>query len=117
MGWIFLLANSLAAILFGLHGPNIAFLASLALLATCFTTFCLIYEDPQRRANNRVNQRLAMISTMGMHAEEMEHLRSRTPPMTAEDKRFRFSFISSIFLGSGIAGIAMLCWAVAAWLL
>ena len=70
MGWMYMLVNIAAVItLFGMR-PTFLFGVALVLLAVSFTTFCLLYDEPIKRAQRRIDQQLVQLSSKGMHAQE-----------------------------------------------
>jgi hypothetical protein len=110
LGWLFMLACGAAVgLLFGV-APHIAFYIAFAVLAVNFATFCLMYDEPFKRARNRTEQQLLQISSKGVHAEEYQRLQSRKVVATAEDHRFQLTLTSGLNLISGIAGVGMMCW-------
>lgn len=113
MGWIFMIANLAATILIYGAGPEYAFFLAFAMLAANFATFCLLYDDPIKRARNRIDQRLAQIPARGLHGEEHQRMQSMKVVATAEDKKFQLTFLSGLNIASGLGGAAMLLWAIA----
>ena len=112
MGWLYMLASAAAAVLFFNQQPTIAFFIALAVLSTSFATFCLLYDDPAKRAAHRVQQRLNQISGKGIHAEEYQRLQSQDAAVTSDDRKFRLSLLSALNVASGVAGAGLLAWAL-----
>jgi hypothetical protein len=117
MGWLFMLACGAAVGMFFGVQPQIAFYLAFMALAVNFASFCLLYDEPFKRARYRIEQQLMQISSKGVNAEEYQRLQSRSVVATAEDRRFRLTPMSGVNLISGIAGVGLLCWGAAArWL-
>ena len=111
MGWIYMILSGIAAGLsFGAE-PRIAFYLSLAVFAASFASFCLLYDEPLKRARGRMVERMGRLSGQGVHAEEYQRLQSMAVTPTDEDKQFRLTLMSGINVASGIAGLGMLVWA------
>jgi len=112
MRWIYMMLSGAAAYLFYGNGPTLAFYCSLLVLAISFATFCLLYDEPLRRATNRINIRLSQITARGINADEFQRLQSQAAVASADDKRFRITPLSMANIASGIVGAALLLWAV-----
>jgi hypothetical protein len=114
MGWLFMIFN-IAAVgaLYGMQPPTL-FGVALALLAISFTTFCLLYDEPLKRAQHRVAQQLGQISGKGMHAEEHQRLQSMKITPNESDRKFRFTPMSGVNVASGIGGAILLAWGLLA---
>jgi hypothetical protein len=110
--WLNMLACGLAAALFYGAEPRIAFFISAGLLAVSFASFCLLYDEPLRRAGHRIHQRMGQISGQGIHADEYQRLQSMKVTTTEADREFQLTFVSAVNVGSGVAGAAMLVWAL-----
>lgn len=109
-----MIINVAAAVaLYGVQ-PPLLFGIALALLAVNFATFCLLYDEPLKRAQHRVDQQLLQISGKGVHAEEYQRLQSTKIKPTDADRKFRLTPMSSANLASGVAGALLLAWAVIA---
>lgn len=117
MGWLYMLVNAAAVVtLFGMR-PPILFGLALALLAISFTTFCLLYDEPIKRARFRVTQQMGRISAQGLHAEEYQRLQSMKIHASDADRKFRLTAMSGVNLASGVGGAILLGWALLARLL
>ena len=114
MGWLYMSASALAAALFFNQEPRIAFYIALAVLSASFATFCLIYDEPTKRAAQRVRQRLSEISGKGIHYEEFQRLQSHVAVVSTEDRKFRLTLWSALNVASGVAGAGLLVWALIA---
>jgi hypothetical protein len=114
MGWLYMLASGAAGAVFFNQEPKIGFYIAIAVLAVSFATFCLLYDEPVKRAALRVRQRLATISNKGIRAEEYQRLQSRSSVVTVDDRKFRLSFLSVANVASGVAGAVLLVWALIA---
>jgi hypothetical protein len=112
MRWMYMIMSGVAAYLFFGHGPMLAFYGSVLVLAVSFATFCLLYDEPIRRAAHRVNIRLGQITSKGIHADEYQRLQSSAAVATADDKRFRWTPMSITNVAAGLAGAMLLLWAV-----
>jgi hypothetical protein len=110
MGWLFMIINAAAVV--ALYGSRPAFLFgfALALLAISFATFCLLYDEPLKRAQHRVGQHLGQLSGKGVHAEEYQRLQSMKIAPTEGDRKFRLTPMSGVNIASGIGGAIMLAW-------
>ena len=112
LGWLYMIVCGIAVGLsFGAE-PRIAFYISLAVFAASFASFCLLYDEPLKRARGRIAERMGRLSGQGVHAEEYQRLQSMAITPTDEDKQFRLTLVSGINVASGIAGLGMLVWAV-----
>ena len=114
MRWLFMLVNALALALFFGREPPIAFYLAFALLAANFASFCLLYDEPLKRATQRVEQQMLQLSGKGLHAEQYQRLQSMKVTATADDRKFRLTFMSGLNLATGAAGCGMLMWALLA---
>lgn len=114
LGWLFMLVCALALGLFFGINPQIGFYLAFLALALNFATFCLLYDEPFKRARYRIEQQLLQISAQGVHAEEYQRLQSRKVVATVEDRAFRLTPISGVNLATGIAGAGILAWAMIA---
>ena len=112
MRWIYMAMSAAAAYLFYGESPAMAFYLSLLVLSVSFATFCLLYDEPLRRASGRINARLGQITARGINADEYQRLQSTAAVATAEDKSFRWTPMSIANIASGIAGAMLLVWAV-----
>lgn len=110
MGWLYMLVNVLAVVVCYGTNPGYAIGICLVLLAISFTTFCLMYDNPLKRAQGRVTQQLARLSSKGIHAEEHQRLQSVKVTPNDEDRMFRLTPMSGVNIASGIAGGLMLAW-------
>ena len=110
MGWLFMIINIAAAVaLYGVH-PVFLFGIALALLAINFATFCLLYDEPLRRAQHRVTQQMAQISSKGAHAEEFQRLQATKIVPSQGDRKFRLTAMSGVNIASGIGGAILMIW-------
>jgi hypothetical protein len=110
IGWISLVTTILAAILWWGGQPVGVFYASLIVMAASFTTFCLAYDDPMKRAGHRVNERMSRLSSKGVDFEEHQRLQSMTIKANDDDKRFRLTMMTGINLAAGTAGLGLVIW-------
>lgn len=114
MGWIFMIVNIAAAVaLYGVQ-PPLLFGIALALLAISFATFCLLYDEPLKRAQHRVDQQLLQISSKGAHAEEHQRLQSMKIKPNEGDRKFRITRMSAVNVASGVGGAILLAWGLLA---
>jgi hypothetical protein len=116
MGWLYMIASAAAAALFFNQEPLIAFYIALVVLGVSFASFCLLYDEPVKRAAFRIAQRMSQISARGLHGEEFQRLQAMTAVVTAEDKKFRLTILSAINVASGVAGMGLLVWALILWI-
>jgi hypothetical protein len=112
MRWLYMLVSGAAAFLFYGHGPTMAFYLSLLVFSVCFATFCLLYDEPLRRATGRINARLGQITARGINADEYQRLQSQAAVTTVEDRQFRWTPMSIANIAAGLTGMALLLWAV-----
>lgn len=112
MRWLFMIMAGVAAYLFYGNGPTLAFYSALLVLAVTFATFCLLYDEPLRRATGRVNARLGQINAKGIDADEYQRLQSQAAVASAEDKRFRWTPMSIANIAAGLVAALLLVWAV-----
>lgn len=111
MGWIYMILSGVAVgFSFGVK-PTIAFYLSLVVFAISFATFCLLYDEPLKRARGRIGVRMGSLSGHGIDADEYQRLQSMAVTPTDEDKQFHLTVMSGINVGSGIAGLGLLVWA------
>lgn len=110
MGWLYMVMSGAAAGLFYGTGPRIAFFICLVVLGISFASFCLMYDEPLKRAGHRITERMGHISGHGIHADEYQRLKSMKVTATEDDKRFRLTLMSGVNVASGIAGAVMLGW-------
>jgi len=112
MGWLYMIISGAAAGLsFGAE-PKIVFYISLAVFAASFASFCVLYDEPLKRARGRIAERMGRLSGQGIHADEFQRLQSMAVTPTDEDKQFRLTFMTGVNVVSGILGLGMLVWAV-----
>ena len=114
MRWLYMLASAVAAALFYGTAVRGALFLSLVVLSVSFASFCLLYDEPLKRAKRRTEVRLGEISGKGVHAEEYQRLQSMPAAPSDDDRRFRLTMMSGINIASGIAGAALLVWAIVA---
>ena len=114
MGWLFMMINIAAAVaLYGIR-PPLLFGIALALLAISFATFCLLYDEPLKRAQHRVDQQLLQISSKGAHAEQYQRLQSMKIKPNEGDRKFRLTPMSGLNMAAGVGGVLLLVWGVLA---
>lgn len=112
MRWIFLLAGIAAvAALYG-AGPQLALPIAFAVLSVNFTTFCLQYDDPLKRARQRVAATLSTMTPGGIHAQEYQRLQSAAPNVTTEDRETRYGVITIAGIVSGVLSLGLLTWGI-----
>lgn len=114
MGWFFMIASLIAAVLFYGIEPRIGFYLSLAVLAVAFATFCMLYDQPLNRARRRIAAQMATLSGKGIHADEFQRLQSMKATPTEADKAFRLNLMSGLHVASGLAATGLLIWAIIA---
>ena len=112
MGWIYMIVSlAAAAMLYGTgHRPEL--IAALIVLSISFATFCLMYELPMNRAKQRIAGQLASISSRGVHSEDFQRLQSMSVTPNADEKAFRWTPLSAMNMATGVAGAALLVWAI-----
>lgn len=114
MGWLFMLVCAAATALFFNIEPRMAFYIAFLILAANFASFCLLYDVPINRARERISQQMSQMSSTGIQANEYQRLQSMKAVATDDDKRFRWTLMSSANFVTGIAGGVMLIWAIIA---
>jgi len=112
MRWALLIVAVAAVVmLFGV-GPAYAVYAAFLVLFVNFATVCLLYDDPLRRARQRVAQRLAQLKPGGRNAELYQRLQSATPKPTADDRRVRYGAMTLLNIATGLAAAGLLIWGI-----
>ncbi len=108
--WTSLGASAAAvALLFGV-GPTWGMGLAFLILAVCFATFCLLYDEPVRRARSRIARQLSGISSTGVNAEEHHRIRSMAVKPTSDDRKMEMSPMMIVHLASGAAGAGLAVW-------
>jgi hypothetical protein len=112
MRWAFLIiAVGAFAMLFGV-GPSYAVYVAFLVLFVNFATVCLQYDDPLKRARQRVTDQLSTMKPGGKQADLYQRLQSATPKPTAEDRRVRYGPMTLLNIATGVAAAALLVWGI-----
>lgn len=112
MMWTGLLASIAAVPLMWGVGPEWGLWAAFAALFTCFATFCLLYDEPVRKARSRVEARLAGMSSKGLMSEEFQRLQSTPPEPTATERKMTMGSMMLLHLAAGAAGAVFAIWGI-----
>jgi hypothetical protein len=113
MMWFGMFATIAAVPLMYGVGPPWGLWLALIALAVCFATFCLLYDEPVRRARARMARRLADIAPNGAMSEEFHRLQSSALQPTAEERAMRLGPMLVANLAAGAAGTALVVWGIA----
>ncbi|MHC4710566.1 MAG: hypothetical protein ACYTA3_09100 [Planctomycetota bacterium] len=112
MRWAFLIvAVGAVVMLFGV-GPAYAVYAAFLVLFVNFATLCLQYDEPLKRARQRVAERLSLLKPGGRNADLYQRLQSATPKPTADDRRVRYGPLTLLNIASGLAAAGLLVWGI-----
>jgi hypothetical protein len=112
MRWIFLIIAVCAVVaLFGV-GPEYApYLAFFVLFAN-FATVCMQYDDPIRRARQRVAERLKLLKPRGGDFDLCQRLQSTEPKPTDDDRRVRYGLVTILNIATGLIATGLLVWGI-----
>ncbi len=116
MRWMFLALGAGAAALLLAMGSQYGTLAAFAALGVSFTTFCLQYDDPVKRARHRIADRLRLLSTGGAASEEYQRLQNARLIVTDADRQVRYTTMTWLNFAGAAASIGLLIWGVMLWL-
>lgn len=111
MKWIFLAASLASMFLVYDQLHQYVLFTSFGIAFGNFAAFCLQYEVPAQRAQQRVDERLQL---GGLSADAQASLRSSKPPITAEDRAFRWDTLTMINVATGIAALGICAWGIMA---
>jgi hypothetical protein len=111
--WTGLVASMAAVPLLWGIGPGWGVWASLLACFVCFATFCLLYDEPVRKARSRVAARLAGMSSRGSMSEEYQRLQSSRLNPTDAERKMTMSPMLIANLVSGAAGAGLALWGLA----
>jgi len=114
IGWISLVITILAVVLWWGGQPVAIFYASLIVMGVSFTTFCLAFDDPIKRARFRVIDRMSRLSSKGIDFEEHQRLQSMAVKTNEDDRRFRLTKMTGLNIAAGVAGLALVIWGLLA---
>ena len=112
MRWVFLIIAAAAVVmLFGV-GPSYAVYTAFLVLFVNFATVCLQYDDPLKRARQRVADRLSSLKPGGRNADLYQRLQSATPKPSAEDRCVRYGPMTLLNIATGVAAAGLLVWGI-----
>jgi hypothetical protein len=112
MRWAFLIIAVCAVVmLFGV-GPAYAVYAAFLVLFVNFATLCLQYDDPVKRARQRVAERLSRLKPGGRNADLYQRLQSASPKPTADDRRVQYGPMTLLNIATGVAAAGLLVWGI-----
>jgi hypothetical protein len=112
MRWAFLIIGVAAVVLLFGVGPEYAGYVAFFVLLANFATVCVQYDEPLRRARDRVKEQLSRLKPGGMNADLYQRLQSATPTPTADDRRVRYGTMTILNIVTGLAATGLLVWAV-----
>jgi hypothetical protein len=112
MRWAFLIIGVVAVVLLFGVGPEYAGYVAFFVLFANFATVCVQYDEPLRRARNRVKEQLSHLKPSGRNAELYHQLQSATPKPTVDDRRVRYGPVTLLNIATGLGATGLLVWAI-----
>ena len=112
MRWAFLIIAVCAVVMLWGVGPEYAVYAAFLVLFANFATVCLQYDDPVRRARQRVANQLSRLKPGGRNADLFQRLQSSTPNPTVDDRRVRYGLMTLLNIATGLAAAGLLVWGI-----
>jgi hypothetical protein len=112
MRWAFLIIAVCAVVLLFGVGPAYGVYAAFLVLFANFATVCLQYDDPVKRARQRLAARLSVLKPGGKYAELYQRLQSTSPKPTADDRRVHYGAMTLLNIVTGIAAAGLLVWGI-----
>ena len=112
MRWAFLAVAVCAFALLIRVGPQYGIYAAFVVMVVNFTTLCLQYDDPVKRARQRIAARLSRLRPdVDLH----QRLESAPVTPTAADRRVQYGPMTLLNIATGLAAIGLLIWGVMLW--